>query len=80
MNDIGVIKMKITVLILLVVFSISLAYAHPNHMSFETVKHDEQSQQPEAEKMTHRAIEEKYGHSDTPPCTEQHKAMPCKKK
>lgn len=72
--------MKIIVFTLLVVFSISLAYAHPNHMSFEAVKHDEQSKQSESEKMTHRVIEEKYGHHDTVPCTEQHKAMPCKKK
>ncbi|MCU7801467.1 MAG: hypothetical protein KZQ70_15385 [gamma proteobacterium symbiont of Lucinoma myriamae] len=49
-------------------------------MSFEAVKHDEQNKQSESEKMTHRVIEEKYGHLDTVPCTEQHKAMPCKKK
>ena len=75
--------MKITALIMFAFFTISFAYSHPNHMSFEEVKHDNEqihNTSPEPEKMAHRAMEEKSGHSNTIPCTIQHKAMPCKKK
>lgn len=64
-------------------FTISLAYAHPNHMTHEDVQHN--AEQTSAiyrvsEKMAHKSMEEKLGHSEILPCTEQHKEMPCKKK
>jgi hypothetical protein len=78
--------MSTKLLILLSLFSISLAYAHPNHMTFEVVQHEgEQNKIIKAipDKLNHTTIEEKYGHhSDTEPCKEQtqHKTIPCKRK
>jgi len=73
--------MKILMAVLLACCFISFAYAHPNHMNFEVVKHDNvQSQRmiTDGDKITHKAMEEQSGHSDMP-CTEQHKSVPCEK-
>jgi len=74
--------MMIRLSILLTFFSISFAYAHPNHMSFEDVQHnDEQTQAvlTNTDKVTYHK-DEKIKHSEIIPCTEQHKIVPCKKK
>ena len=69
-------------ILLLTFFTISLAYAHPNHMSYEDALHNDENQSHsifnDSDKITH--IKEELGHTDTIPCTEQHKAVPCKKK
>lgn len=71
----------IKISIILTFFTISLAYAHPNHMTFENTPHDKQISgvSAETDKLIHNSIEEKSGHSDILPCVEQHKALPCKK-
>ncbi len=64
-------------------FTISYAYAHPNHMSFEEVKHNNEhtsTTNTDTDKITHNNTQEQSGHSDIIPCTEQHKNTPCKKK
>lgn len=76
--------MNIKLLILLSLFSISLAYAHPNHMTFEDIQHNTaqiKSASAIPDKLTHTAIEEKHGHGNAMPCTQQqqHKTVPCKK-
>jgi hypothetical protein len=67
--------------ILLTFVLVSFAYAHPNHMSFENVQHDVVQTQgvvTGSDKITH--ADESVKHTDTVPCTEQHKEVPCKKK
>ncbi|MCW8929374.1 MAG: hypothetical protein OQL19_03935 [Gammaproteobacteria bacterium] len=76
--------MKIQLVILFSLFSISLAYAHPNHMSFENIQHNTvqiKSTITSQDKLNQTLIEEHH-HSDTVPCVEeqQHKSLPCKKK
>jgi len=68
--------------ILLTFFTISSAYAHPNHMSFENTKHNSEhtSINADTDKITHNSTQEQSGHNDIIPCTEQHKNTPCKKK
>ncbi len=72
----------IKISILLTFFTISFAYAHPNHMSYESVQHNDADQTlslfNDSDKMTH--MKEELGHSDIIPCKEQHKTVPCKKK
>lgn len=72
----------IKISILVTFFSISFAYAHPNHLSHEDVQHNNVEQAGRlfnaSDKMTQR--NEESGHSDIIPCTEQHKTVPCKKK
>lgn len=77
--------MNIKLLILLSAVSISSAYAHPNHMSFENVQHSETQQKHShvtAEPLEYSPREEKLKHSDSKPCGQQaqHKTMPCKQK
>jgi len=77
--------MNIKLLVLLSLISISSAFAHPNHMSFENVQHNEQQQAYShsiSERLAHTAREEKLKHGDSKPCRQQtqHKAIPCKKK
>lgn len=81
--------MSTKLLMLVSLFSISLvsslAWAHPNHMSFEDVRHstDQINSVPVIpDKLHHTAIEEKHGHSDAAPCMQQqqHKTVPCKRK
>lgn len=77
--------MNTHLLILLSLLSISVAYAHPNHMTFEDVQHNSMQIKNTfnaSDKINHIAVEEKQGHSDTVPCIEQqqHKSVPCKKK
>jgi len=74
--------MKIMIAVLLACCFISFAYAHPNHMNFEAVKHDNYLSPrmlTDGDKITHKALEEQSGHTDVP-CTEQHKSVPCEKK
>lgn len=77
--------MNTRLLMLLSLCSISLAYAHPNHMTFEDIQHNTaliKSASAIPDKLNHAAIEEKHGHSNAMPCTQQqqHKAVPCKRK
>lgn len=73
----------IKISILLTFFTISFAYAHPNHMTFENVQHNSE-QTPgistHSDKIAHNGMQEKLQHNDIIPCMEQHKTMPCKKK
>lgn len=76
--------MKIQSLILLSLFSVSLVYAHPNHMSFEDIQHNTDQIKKtltELDTLKHKAVDEKHSHKNITPCIEQqHKSMPCKKK
>jgi len=76
--------MNVKLIILLSLFSISLAYAHPNHMSFEAVQHQAEQLKDThdiANQLSHSAVE-KQGHQEVAiPCKQQqHKAAPCKRK
>ena len=75
--------MIIRLLALLVLFSASCAYAHPNHMGFEDIQHEQRQSQNKLaaiEKLSHHVVPEKPGHNEIAPCREQHKAMPCERK
>lgn len=75
--------MKIMIAIFFAFCCLSVAHAHPNHMNFEAVKHDgpvQPSMLTGADKIIHEAKDEPNGHSESVPCTEQHKSLPCKEK
>ena len=74
--------MKSTVLILISFFFTSLSYAHPNHMSFENITHDQSKihkLSDDSNVLKQNSMEEKHGRDDIVPCTEHHKTTPCKK-
>ena len=74
--------MNAKLLILFSLFFTSLAFAHPNHMSFEDVRHDLNSMSISVD-SANTVIpirEEKHGHKELVPCTEQHREVPCKRK
>ncbi len=70
--------------ILVSFFMVSSAYAHPNHMTFEQIKHELEtliSTSLKTDKMMPYTLQEDYEHNDNiVPCTQEHKATPCKKK
>ncbi len=78
--------MKISLLILLSLFTVSLANAHPNHMTFEEVQHHKTVSDKNASRISgklNHTIEN--GHNEPTPCAKQviepqHKTIPCKKK
>ena len=74
--------MKFILSIVCAVFTISLVYAHPNHLSFEQVRHT--TKQVEAVQsnsvQSNNYRQEANHHSDVPLCNEQHQKVPCKKK
>ena len=76
--------MSTKVLIILTLFSASLAFAHPNHLSFEKDHHNviELNIISPADKLFHHdARREKQEHSSDVPCTDkQHKEVPCEEK
>ena len=68
--------------IILTFFTISLAYAHPNHTTFDNIQHNSEQTadiSTVSNKMKHNSTNENLGHSDIIPCMEQHKIIPCKK-
>ncbi|MDX2506451.1 MAG: hypothetical protein QNL62_18510 [Gammaproteobacteria bacterium] len=70
-------------LLLMALFFTSWAQAHPNHMSFEDVRHNGHQVQSTTTKSDNSRMgnrEEKYAHNDSVPCVEQHKKVPCKRK
>ncbi len=70
--------------ILFIFFAISSAHAHPNHMTYENVKHDKVEQSSDIYKnsdtLIHKNMEKDMGHKQFLPCTEQYKDIPCQKK
>lgn len=78
-------RLLIQLSVISVSLTASLSYAHPNHMSFEDVKHEPvtvTSTVSSGDKISRHDTEQKTGHSDDPiPCTDQkHKTTPCKEK
>lgn len=84
MTDKRELMMSAKALIFLTLFSASFAYAHPNHMNFEDVLHNETGVNipaSTAHVFHHDTKTEKQGHSSDIPCTEQqHIKTPCKEK
>ena len=74
--------MNTKVLILISFFFTSLAYAHPNHMSFKNVTHDKSkihNLPVDSKVLKLNSMDEKHGQDGIVPCTEQHQMTPCKK-